>query len=93
MLRTFSRHFVSVDSSVFLRCCLASAGLPDTGEPGTSGRDEDNETVINVDGRIGPIKKQEIRKLFNQGKLTLSTRFWADGLTKPKPLWSIRELR
>ncbi|CAD7701733.1 unnamed protein product, partial [Ostreobium quekettii] len=68
-------------------------GLPDSGEPGTSGRDEAQETVMNVDGRIGPIKKQEIRKLFNQAKLSLATKFWADGMTKPKPLYSIRELR
>ncbi|GMH45130.1 hypothetical protein BSKO_13087 [Bryopsis sp. KO-2023] len=68
--------------------------LPDSGEASTSGRTEDLiETNLNVDGRKGPIMKEEIKQLFSDGKIGLTTEFQSSAMSKPKPLWAIRELR
>lgn len=57
-------------------------------------KDEFSETTkINVDGRKGPVSKNEIKRMFGIGKIDMKTEFWAAGMPKPRPLYAIRELR
>lgn len=57
-------------------------------------KDDDlKQTKMHVDGRVGPISKKMIKRLFSTGKINLTTYFWASGMTMPKQLWEIRELR
>lgn len=43
--------------------------------------------------RHGPVTKDAIRELHAKGAIALDTLFEADGMTEPKPLFAIRELR
>lgn len=51
------------------------------------------ETKINVDGLLGPVMKSEIKQMFSDGSIRLTTHFQSTAMRKSKPLWSIRELR
>eukprot|EP00210_Caulerpa_lentillifera_P007523 g7188.t1 len=68
-----------------------------TSSKGTSSKKEKDHfastTKLNVDGRKGPVSKSDIKKFYTQGKIDMKTEFWASSMNKPRPLYSIRELR
>ncbi|KAK9868448.1 hypothetical protein WJX84_004951 [Apatococcus fuscideae] len=45
------------------------------------------------DPRHGPLTKHEVKRLLSLGKLTMQTRFWAQGMLDAQPMEAIRELR
>lgn len=66
----------------------------DSGVASTSGREEDlTETKMDVHGRKGPLMKDEIRQMFSDSVIGLTTLFQSTAMEKAKPLWAIRELR
>lgn len=46
-----------------------------------------------ADPRHGPLTKHEVKRLLSLGKLTMQTRFWAQGMLDAQPMEAIRELR